>query len=94
MWTWHISRIKDNRWTKRLMEWTPREGSRGGGRPRRRWSNIFEEDGAIYLKKDAAIFGNEKQGRGNYGGRWGRPAQRRRLHKKLRLRILRYIKYK
>lgn len=33
-WAVQVSKIKDNRWIKRLMEWTPREGSLGRGRPK------------------------------------------------------------
>ena len=34
-WNWagHIARRQDGRWTKRLTEWTPRNGQRGRGRP-------------------------------------------------------------
>ena len=38
-WTWagHVSRYSDDRWTKRLTEWTPYGRRRTRGCPRRRW---------------------------------------------------------
>lgn len=38
-WNWvgHIIRCKDNRWTKRMMEWWPIEKKRKRGRPKTRW---------------------------------------------------------
>ena len=36
-WAGHIARFKDNRWTKRVTEWTPREWKRRQGRPKTRW---------------------------------------------------------
>ena len=35
-WAGHIARFKDNRWTKRATEWTPREWTRQQGRPKTR----------------------------------------------------------
>ena len=36
-WAGHLTRVKDNRWTKRLTEWQPRTGKRRRGRQKRRW---------------------------------------------------------
>ena len=36
-WAGHIARFKDNRWTNRVTEWTPREWTRRPGRPKTRW---------------------------------------------------------
>ena len=36
-WAGHIARFKDNRWAKRVNEWTPREWTRRQGRPKTRW---------------------------------------------------------
>ena len=38
-WNWvgHMARRTDNRWTKRLLEWTPRTDKRSRGRPHTRW---------------------------------------------------------
>ena len=33
-WTEHIARFKDNRWTKRVTQWTPREWTCRQGRPK------------------------------------------------------------
>ena len=33
-WAGHITRFKENRWTKRVTEWTPRECTRRQGRPK------------------------------------------------------------
>lgn len=41
-WNWagHIARIQDNRWTKRIIEWRPRQDAyRNRGRPPTRWSD-------------------------------------------------------
>ena len=36
-WAGHISKLKDNRWTIRTTEWTPRDWRRPRGRPKERW---------------------------------------------------------
>lgn len=36
-WAGHIGRTKDDRYTKAIMEWYPREYKRGKGRPKFRW---------------------------------------------------------
>ena len=38
-WAGHISRRDDGRWSRRLLDWTPRTGGRGVGRPPMRWSD-------------------------------------------------------
>ena len=35
-WAGQIARFNDNRWTKRVTEWTPREWTRRQGRPKTR----------------------------------------------------------
>ena len=35
-WAGHIARFRDNRWTKRVTEWTPRAWTRRQGRPKTR----------------------------------------------------------
>ena len=37
VWAGHIALFKDNIWTKRVTEWTPREWKRRQGRPKTRW---------------------------------------------------------
>lgn len=36
-WAGHIARCGDNRWTRRILEWRPRETTRSKGRPQKRW---------------------------------------------------------
>ncbi len=36
-WAGNVARRKDNRWTKRLLEWQPRTGKRRRGRQKTRW---------------------------------------------------------
>lgn len=36
-WAGHLACISDNRWTKRLLEWRPRDAGRPQKRPKRRW---------------------------------------------------------
>ncbi|CAG9837260.1 unnamed protein product [Diabrotica balteata] len=38
-WAGHIARMTDGRWTKRLLEWRPRENKRNVGRPPTRWTD-------------------------------------------------------
>jgi hypothetical protein len=38
-WAGHISPRTDNRWGKRVLEWTPRLGKRCVGRPKASWSD-------------------------------------------------------
>ena len=41
----HIARMSNTRWAKVTSEWTPREGRRARGRPKRRWRDSIEEVG-------------------------------------------------
>ncbi|CAH0577743.1 unnamed protein product [Chrysodeixis includens] len=36
-WAGHVARMKPDRWAKIVTHWTPDEGLRRRGRPRRRW---------------------------------------------------------
>ena len=36
-WAGHLMRRDDNRWTRRVTEWQPRNGKRTRGRQKRRW---------------------------------------------------------
>lgn len=38
-WAGHVARFKDNRWTKRIIEWRPRQDKRSRGRPPSRWTD-------------------------------------------------------
>jgi len=47
-WTWagHVSRIPDNRWTRRIATWKPYEGKKPRERPARWWRDELRD----YLK--------------------------------------------
>ncbi|KAK6765586.1 hypothetical protein RB195_025475 [Necator americanus] len=40
-WAGHIMRRIDDRWTKRTLEWIPRDSKRPRGRPPTRWGDVF-----------------------------------------------------
>ena len=42
-WAGPVARREDNRWNKRLTDWTPREGKRDRRRPDRRWRDEIEK---------------------------------------------------
>ena len=42
-WAGHVARMSNTRWAKIASEWTPREGKRVRGRPKRRWRDNIEE---------------------------------------------------
>ena len=44
-WAGHIARMTNTRWAKITSEWTPRDGRRARGRPKRRWRDSIEEVG-------------------------------------------------
>ena len=76
-WAGHIARFNDNRWTKRVTEWTPREWTRRQGRPKTRWrDNLVRQLGAAWPIIGTGVCGNSS-GRGsslrserNPGGKW------------------------
>lgn len=59
-WNWagHLARIRDDRWTKQIMEWRPRETKRSQGRPPTRWTDD--------LKRIAGNWMQEAQDRHNW----------------------------
>ena len=44
-WAGHIARMNTRKWARKLTEWTPRNGKRTRGRPKRRWRDNIEERG-------------------------------------------------
>ena len=42
-WAGHVARMSNTRWAKITSEWTPREGQRVWGRPKRRWRDNIEK---------------------------------------------------
>lgn len=52
-WNWagHLARREDDRWTKAVSEWWPREGRRSVGRPSARWSDdIVKVSGRTWIR--------------------------------------------
>ena len=43
-WAGHVARREDNKWRKRLTDWTLREGKRNRKRPDRRWPDEIKEN--------------------------------------------------
>lgn len=44
-WAGHLARMSPSKWARKLTEWTPRNGKRTKGRPKRRWRDDIEERG-------------------------------------------------
>ena len=42
-WAGHVARRNDNRWSKRLTDWCPRDGKRSRKRPDTRWRDEIEK---------------------------------------------------
>ncbi len=51
----HIKRYNEDRWEKRVLEWTPYGNKRKKGRPKRRWEEEIIRMGGIAWGRDARI---------------------------------------
>ena len=64
-WAGHIARFNDNRWTKRVTEWTPREWARRQGRPKTRWrDNLVRHLGTAWprITRDRCLWKQFREG--------------------------------
>ncbi len=51
-WAGHVARANNNKWTKIVTEWTPREEKRKQARPKIRWCDeIVKSAGAVWMRK-------------------------------------------
>ena len=64
-WAGHLTRFKENRWTIRVTEWTPREWTRRQGRPKK-------HDGQTTSSETWVLRGQEQQETGVCGDSSGR----------------------
>ena len=65
-WAGHVARMSNTRWAKITSEWTPREGKRVRGRPKRRWIDNIEKVGSSQWMRVA-------QNRSAWQQLWGLP---------------------
>ena len=47
-WFGHVSRMPDTSMPKYLLKWTPTQGKRSRGRPRKNWMNCVLEDATVF----------------------------------------------
>ena len=59
-WAGHTARQNDNRWTKRLLDWTPRIGRKNKGRPRVQWEDDIRK---FCAKEPRSIWRRESNNR-------------------------------
>ena len=52
-WAGHVSRMKDGRWTQKVMNWYPRDVKRPAGRPPRRWEDFVKAAAGKYWRRAA-----------------------------------------
>ncbi|KAK6752225.1 hypothetical protein RB195_003569 [Necator americanus] len=58
-WAGHVMRFNDNRWTKAVSDWVPRDIKRTTGRPPTRWSDFFTK--SFKEKYDALCVPRERR---------------------------------
>ena len=64
-WAGHIVRLHDNRWTKKIIEWQPRNGKRSRGRQNKRWrDDIVQHKGMTWSRaaSDRESWRSESEG--------------------------------
>ena len=64
-WAGHVARFNDNRWTKRVIESTPREWTRRQGRPKTRWrDNLIRHLGHAWprIARDRRLWKQFREG--------------------------------
>ena len=49
-WAGHVARLRDDRWTKRIVNWRPRADKRSRGRPPTRWSDDIKRIGGHWIR--------------------------------------------
>ncbi|KAL1446466.1 hypothetical protein WDU94_013973 [Cyamophila willieti] len=51
-WAGHMMRTQDNRWSKTITEWIPRDRKRNRGRQRKRWKDeLVEKAGPLWMRR-------------------------------------------
>ena len=51
-WARYVARMEGSKWANRVTKWTPRQGKRFRGRPRRRWRDEIEKKaGKMWMKR-------------------------------------------
>ena len=48
-WAGHVARLKDHRWTRKILEWKPRNTTRNRGRPPTRWTDDIKRCAGNWL---------------------------------------------
>ncbi|MFH4977278.1 hypothetical protein AB6A40_003987 [Gnathostoma spinigerum] len=58
-WPGHVARLKDDRWTKKVNDWYPRNHKKPVGRSRRRWNDLMSARlGPMWRRTAHDLYGN------------------------------------